>query len=225
MLNSFERNYPIVVMLALGLMTSQPSRALAEDILFEGWTHQRFGVFGGNNWRQSGRTLSVDSDRDVSLLWRSLPEKLWQTRTASWTWNVSTSVPPTDLSQKGGDDRNLSLYFIFAPRDLATKAHQLGIRNLLGNADIRVLMYVWGGSHDRNAIVASPYLGARGKTIVLRPAGTGQRAETVDLRSDLGRVYGSQDLMLIGLAVSADSDDTETRIEASISKLRLSNDP
>lgn len=225
MLNSFERNYPIVVMLALGLMTSQPSRALAEDILFEGWTHQRFGVFGGNNWRQSGRTLSVDSDRDVSLLWRSLPEKLWQTRTASWTWNVSTSVPPTDLSQKGGDDRNLSLYFIFAPRDLATKAHQLGIRNLLGNADIRVLMYVWGGSHDRNTIVASPYLGARGKTIVLRPAGTGQRAENIDLRSDLGRVYGSQDLMLIGLAVSADSDDTETRIEASISNLRLSNDP
>lgn len=221
----FERNHSIIVMLALGLMTSQPSRALAEDILFEGWTHQRFGVFGGNNWRQSGRTLSVESDRDVSLLWRSLPEKLWQTRTASWTWNVSTSVPPTDLSQKGGDDRNLSLYFIFAPRDLATKAHQLGIRNLLGNADIRVLMYVWGGSHDRNAIVASPYLGARGKTIVLRPAGTGQRVEKIDLRSDLGRVYGSQDLMLIGLAVSADSDDTETRIEASISNLRLSNDP
>lgn len=212
-------------MLALGLMTSQPSRALAEDILFEGWTHQRFGVFGGNNWRQSGRTLSVESDRDVSLLWRPLPEKLWQARTASWTWNVSTSVPPTDLSRKGGDDRNLSLYFIFAPRDLATKAHQLGIRNLLGNADIRVLMYVWGGSHDRNAIVASPYLGARGKTIVLRPAGTGQRVEKIDLRSDLGRVYGSQDLMLIGLAVSADSDDTETRIEASISNLRLSNDP
>ena len=212
-------------MLALGLMTSQPSRALAEDILFEGWTHQRFGVFGGNSWHQSGRTLSVESDRDVSLLWRPLPEKLWQARTASWTWNVSISVPPTDLSRKGGDDRNLSLYFIFAPRDLATKAHQLGIRNLLGNADIRVLMYVWGGSHDRNAIVASPYLGARGKTIVLRPAGTGQRAETVDLRSDLGRIYGSQDLMLIGLAVSADSDDTETRIEASISNLRLSNDP
>jgi hypothetical protein len=86
-------------------------------------------------------------------------------------------------------------------------------------------MYVWGGSHDRNTVVASPYLGARGKTIVLRPAGTGQRDETIDLRSDLNRVYGNRDLMLIGLALSADSDDTESRIEADISDLRLSGYP
>lgn len=215
----------MIVMLALGLMATQPSRVLADDIAFEGWTHQRFGVFGGNNWRRSGRTLSVESDGGVSLLWRPLPEKLWQATQASWSWNVGTSVPPTDLSQKGGDDRNLSLYFIFAPRDLATRAHELGIRKLLGNTEIRVLMYVWGGSYDRNTIVASPYLGARGKTIVLRPAGTGQHDETIDLRSDLDRAYGSRDLMLIGLALSADSDDTETRIKAGISDLRLSSSP
>jgi hypothetical protein len=215
----------MIVMLALGLMTAQPTRVFADDIAFEGWTHQRFGVFGGNNWRQSGRTLSVESDGHVSLLWRPVPEKLWQATKASWSWNVETSVPPTDLSQKGGDDRNLALYFIFAPRDLATRARELGIRKLLGNTEIRVLMYVWGGSHDRNTILASPYLGARGKTIVLRPAGTGQRDETIDLRSDLDRAYGSRDLMLIGLATSADSDDTETRIEAGISDLRLSGYP
>jgi hypothetical protein len=86
-------------------------------------------------------------------------------------------------------------------------------------------MYVWGGSHDRNTVVGSPYLGARGKTIVLRPASTGQHNETIDLRSDLDRVYGNRDLRLIGLAVSADSDDTETRIEAGISNLRLSGYP
>ncbi len=225
MLNSSERTCTMIAILALGLMTAASSRVLAEDIVFEGWTHQRFGIFGGNNWRQSGRTLSVESDRDVSLLWRPLPEKVWQATKASWTWNVRTSVPPTDLSQKGGDDRNLSLYFVFAPRDLAARASELGIRKLLGNPEIRVLMYVWGGRHDRNTIVKSPHLGARGKTIVLRPAGTGQRDETIDLRSDLGRVYGSQDLMLIGLALSADSDDTKTRIEAGISNLRLSGYP
>jgi hypothetical protein len=225
MQNSSERIYPMIVMLALGLMTAQPSRVLAEDIVFQGWTHQKFGVFGGNNWRQSGRKLSVESDGGVSLLWRPLPENVWQATKASWSWNVGTSVPPTDLSQKGGDDRNLSLYFIFAPQDLAARAHDLGIRKLLGNPEIRVLMYVWGGSHDRNTVVASPYLGARGKTIVLRPAGTGQRDETIDLRSDLERVYGNRDLMLIGLALSADSDDTETRIEAGISDLRLSGYP
>lgn len=225
MQNSSERTYPIIVVLALGLMSAQPSCVLAEDIAFQGWTHQKFGVFGGNNWRQSGWKLSVVSDRGVSLLWRPLPENSWQATKASWSWNVGTSVPPTDLSQKGGDDRNLAVYFIFAPQDLATKAQDLGIRKLLGNPEIRVLMYVWGGSHDRNTVVGSPYLGARGKTIVLRPAGTGQHNETIDLRSDLDRIYGNRDLRLIGLAVSADSDDTETRIEAGISNLRLSGYP
>lgn len=225
MLNSSRRIYPIIVMVALGLMTLQPSRALAEEIAFQGWNHQRFGVFGGNNWRQSGQTLSVESDADVSLLWRPLPESLWQATTASWSWNVGTSVPPTDLSQNGGDDRNLSLYFIFAPQDLAVRAHELGIRKLLGNPEIRVLMYAWGGSHDRHSIVASPYLGARGKTIVLRPAGTGQHDERIDLQADLDRVHRSRHMMLIGLALSADSDDTETRIEAGIRDLRLSGYP
>lgn len=215
----------MTAMLALGLMTFQSGRVLAEDIAFKDWTHQRFGVFGGNNWRQSGRTLSVESDGSVSLLWRSVPENMWQATKASWSWNVGTSVPPTDLSKKGGDDRNLSLYFIFAPRDLAAKAQELGIRKLLGSPEIRVLMYVWGGSHDRNSILASPYLGSRGKTIVLHPAGTGQRDETIDLHSDLERAYGKRNLMLIGLALSADSDDTETRIEAGISNLRLSGYP
>ena len=63
MQNSSERTYPIIVVLALGLMSAQPSCVLAEDIAFQGWTHQKFGVFGGNNWRQSGWKLSVVSDR------------------------------------------------------------------------------------------------------------------------------------------------------------------
>jgi hypothetical protein len=215
----------MIVVLALGLMMAQPSRVLAEDIVFRDWTHQKFGIFGGNDWRQSGRKLSVESDGNVSLLWRPLPENVWQAKKASWRWSVGTSVPPTDLSQKGGDDRNLALYFIFAPQDLAARANDLGIRKLLASPEIRVLMYVWGGRHDRNSILASPYLGARGKTIVLRPAGNGQHDETIDLRSDLNRAYGSRDLRLIGLALSADSDDTESRIEAGISDLRLSGYP
>jgi hypothetical protein len=99
MQNSSERTYPVIVMLALGLMTAQPSRVLAEDIVFQGWNHQKFGVFGSNSWSQSGRDLSVESDRSVSLLWRPLPENVWQATNASWSWNVGTSVPPTDLSQ------------------------------------------------------------------------------------------------------------------------------
>jgi hypothetical protein len=57
---------------------------------------------------------------------------------------------------------------------------------------------------------------------VLRPAGLGQHNENVDLRADLNRVYGRADLALIGVAVSADSDDTESWIMARMSNLRFS---
>lgn len=204
------------------LMTAQAGKLAAEEIAFSGWTHQKFSLLGGNTWRQGGRELSVESNGSVSLIWRAVPKTAWQAASASWNWSVDVGVPPTDLSQKGGDDRNLSFYVIFAPQNVAEATEGMSIRRLLANPDIRVLMYVWGGRHGRGEVVSSPYLGARGKTIVLRPAGVGKHAENVNLREDLNRVYGRADLALIGVAISADSDDTATRIAARMSDLRFS---
>lgn len=212
---------PMIFASALGLMLADAGSVAARNIAFTGWTHQKFSLFGGNRWDQSDTALSVVSDGSVSLVWRALPESAWQASTASWTWTVDQGVPQTDLAQKGGDDRNLSLYFIFAPQEVAASAKEIGIRGLLQNPDIRVLMYVWGGRNGRGDVLPSPYLGDRGKTIILRPSGTGQHDETVRLRADLNRVYGRGDLSLIGLAVSADSDDTRSRIRASISNLSV----
>lgn len=212
----------IIAAALMVLMTAQTGKLAAEEIAFSGWTHQKFSVFGGNTWRQGGKELSVESNASVSLIWRAVPKTSWQAANASWNWSVDEAVPPTDLSQKGGDDRNLSFYVIFAPQNVAETTEGMGIRKLLENPDIRVLMYVWGGQHGRGDVVPSPYLGARGKTIVLRAAGHGQHSENVDLRADLNRVYGRSDLALIGVAVSADSDDTETRIMARMSNLRFS---
>lgn len=211
-----------IIAAALMLITTQSGKLAAEEITFSGWTHQKFSLLGGNNWRQAGTELTVESDSTVSLLWRAIPETSWQAAAASWTWSVEEGVPPTDLSQKGGDDRNLSLYVIFAPQDVALATEGMGIRKLLENPDIRVLMYVWGGTHERGEVVPSPYLGARGRTIVLRPAGLGQHGETVDLQADLNRVFGPSDLALIGVAISADSDDTNSRIRARMRNLRFS---
>jgi len=208
---------------AISLMIAFPTDGLATgEISFSDWTHQRFSLLGGNTWRQQGSELSVESDGAVSLLWQAVPEDLRGARTASWTWSVEQGVPPTDLRARGGDDRNLSLYAIFAPAESVAAAERQGIRSLLENPDVRVLMYVWGGVHARGDLLPSPYLGARGKTIVLRPAGGGQHDEQVDLRADLERAFGVTDLALVGLAVSADSDDTGTAIRARIRMLELS---
>lgn len=178
-------------------------------------------MFSSNDWATGANSVGVTSHGTVSMLWTQLPASEGDTRTASWSWSVSESVTPTPLNQKGGDDRNLSVYFVFMPKEIADANRNAGIRKLLAVEEARVLMYVWGGSHPRGAVVGSPYLGARGKTIALRPASTGSFAEQVDLASDYTRAFGGAATELVGLALSADSDDTDGRIKAQLSNLQL----
>lgn len=128
-------------------------------------------------------------------------------------------MPATDLSRKGGDDRNLSLYFIFVPQDVAPSLAGKGIRALRGRKDVQVIQYAWGGNHARGTVINSPY--GNGVTIPLRQAGTGRASENVDLNADFARAFGGTKGALIGLAVSGDSDDTKSVIEAAIGGLDM----
>lgn len=197
--------------------------AAAQPVAFDGgWQNQKFSLFSGNRYGQQGDALTVASDGSVSILWRALPDAQWPARKARWSWAVDRGVPETDLRRKGGDDRNLALYFVFMPEDVARAlGPRPGIRRLLDAPEARVLVYVWGGAHRRGEVLDSPYLGPRGRTVVLRPSGTGAHAEEIDLAADFARAFGGQATALVGLAVSADSDDTGTAVEGRISGLRL----
>lgn len=204
------------------LLVLTPTLAAAQQIQFgPGWTEQRFSMFSSNDYTLGGDTLQVRSDDTVSLLWSRLPETMWNNRRASWDWTVERSVPATDLTRKGGDDRNMSLYFLFLPDEVAAKAKSAGVMSLLDNDDARVLIYVWGGAHDRGQILPTPYLGERGRSLIRRSAGTGTASETVDLAADHRRAFGTEPGSLVGLAVSSDSDDTGTEVVARLSRLRI----
>jgi hypothetical protein len=202
----------------LACLTATPTLALE----FSGWTEQRFSMFSSNTYQQAGNALGVTSRGTVSLLWTRLAPSERGSTGASWQWSVAQSVPPTALDRKGGDDRNLSLYFVFLPAQKVAEMENSSIRRLLEAEEARVLMYVWGGQAARGSVLPSPYLGARGKTVVLRQAGTGSFNERVDLQADLRRAFGAMaDSQLVGVAVSADSDDTDSTIDATIAGLRL----
>ena len=210
------------LILGLSLLSLSGVPATAQQISFDrSWTEQRFSLFSRNRYGLDGAALNVASDGSVSLVWNALPMTSWQSRAASWTWSVDRSVPATDLTRKGGDDRNLSLYFVFLPEQTALATQGKPIRTLLNNDAVRVLTYVWGGVHKRGDVLASPYLGARGKTLVLRPSGTGVAMERIDLSRDYQRAFGSPATSLVGLAVSADSDDTDSAILARIGNLLI----
>lgn len=206
--------------IVLGLVTGA---ATAMPVAFDdGWAEQKFRLFSKNSYGLQGASLDVTSEGTVSMLWRRLAPSQWGATTAEWEWSVNRSVPVTDLTRKGGDDRNLALYFVFLPRAEAERIGADGsIRALLSSEVARVLVYVWGGGNARGDVLPSPYLDARGKTIVLRPAGTGSHVETVDLARDYARAFGSPPETLVGLAVSADSDDTDSAVEATVSRLEV----
>ena len=210
------------LLLSTVLALSTATTAFGGPVSFaDGWQEQRLSLFSSNDY-SFGQTLGLVSEGSVSIAWGRVGRADWDTAGASWTWTVDQSVPPTDLSLKGGDDRNISLYFVFVPEDLAPGLEGANIRSLLGNEDVRILQYAWGGNHSRGQAIASPY-GPKGQgvTIALRQAGTGTQSENVDLAADYARAFGEQKGALVGLAVSGDSDDTDSVIRAAIGDLVL----
>ncbi|PWJ14406.1 DUF3047 domain-containing protein [Jannaschia seohaensis] len=191
--------------------------ALASPLAFDGsWREQGFLRFSTNDYKQAGGTLQVTSDGTVSLLWRAVPEGLRGANAAAWSWTVAESVPATDLSRKGGDDRNLAVYFAWTDAETAAKANPNRAAALLRDPSTRVIVYVWGDDAPRGTLQDSPYLPGL-RTIVLRQAGTGKHSERVDLAADYSRAFGGRPGVLVGIGISADSDDTDTRIRAAIS--------
>ncbi len=209
-------------LIALAASLSLSGAALRADPLpfTSDWREQSFPRLSANSYGALGNRLDILSDQAVSVLYTALPESRWPARAASWRWAVEQSVPPTDLRRKGGDDRNISIYFVFMDEASARRAGpNPRLRSLLGNRNAKMLVYVWGGDHQRGEVLDSPYLDARGKSLILRGAGTGTHAEAVDLAADYARIFGGTPDALVGIAVSADSDDTETAIRASISDM------
>ena len=208
---------PITLLLVL----SAPP-ALAGPVGFGDWRQHWFARFADVDFTYSTGSLAVQANAAVSITYKLLDQSHWEARAARWSWSVDQTVPGTDLRLKGGDDRNLALYFAFLPKAEAERTSgSRNLRKLLKHPEGRVLVYVWGGDHGRGAVLPSPYLGARGKTVVLRPSGTGAHAEKVDLVADYRRAFGEAPQALVALAVSSDSDDTNTVTRGQITDLVL----
>ncbi len=208
--------------LSAALVLTTTLTANAGPISFAtGWQEQRLSLFSSNDY-SFGQSLSMVSNGSVSIAWTRVGPADWGSRGASWSWTVEQSVPPTNLAQKGGDDRNVSLYFVFVPESVAPSLQGANIRSLLGNEDVRIMQYAWGGNHSRGQVIRSPYgPPGQGVTIALRQAGTGSHSENVDLAADYTRAFGGDPGALVGLAVSGDSDDTDSMIRAAIGNLTL----
>jgi len=208
--------------LLAALAISGAVQAHAETLKFDkSWAEQGFLRLWTNDYGLKGRQLHVSSDGTVSMLYRSVPKSAWGSKMASWGWSVAKSVVATDLTRKGGDDRNLAIYFVFMDAKDADRLSGASIRKVLKNASTKALVYVWGGDYPRGKILYSPYGPNKLKTVASRRAGKGAFNENVDLAADYQRAFGGAPGVLVGVGVSADSDDTDGMISATIKDLKV----
>lgn len=195
--------------------------ASASQLSFDGsWKEQGFLRLFSNDYIQEGPNLGIVSDGTVSLLWRAVPDDLRGAEAASWVWRVDEGVPPTDLGRKGGDDRNIALYFVFTTPEIAATIDPDRAARLLRDENTKALVYVWGGDKARGTVMQSPYHPGL-KTLVRRGAGTGRHTEQVSLSADYAAAFGDTPGVLVGVGVTADADDTNTVIRAQLSNLTL----
>lgn len=210
-------SFLLPALLALGV-----TGAHAETIAFDkSWKKQGFFNFFSNKYDLRGSKLGVSSDGTVSLIYRAAPETVQSAKKAAWNWAVSQTVPTTNLLKKGGDDRNLALYFVFADQATAKALKGKSAARLLSNKNVKAISYIWGGDLPKGKVFDSPYSPSSLKIISKRGAMTGSFGEEVNLAADYKRAYGVEPDVLLGLAITADSDDTDSMIQAEISNLKL----
>ncbi len=222
------------VLLALGLVaggvaaTANPA-PLAPGLIAAGWQELPFDDKKRNRFLGDQDQVTVISEGGVSMLYRDVEVDLSDTPTLAWRWRVDRTMAPTSLSQKGQDDRPIAVYLSFPFDPAAASWGERLLRPLVEalkgpNAPGRVIAYTWGGLGNRGDLIESPYLKSAGAIIVLRPgdAPTGQWfEERVDIAADYQRVFGSPAPAPGRLAISADSDDSQTASHASIAEIRF----
>jgi hypothetical protein len=210
------------ILIVAGLMQTAAAEDVpfAPDLATAGWEMVQFGLLRRASFKPSGDGLVVRTDGNGALIWRPLDESLAQATRASWTWSADQAVPSTDLTVKGGDDRVLSVYFLFGTdADVGKSATRL-----LRSDTARAVVYTFGGNVKRGTVQPSPHMGRRGSFIVLRgvaSANGAAMAERVNFAADYRKLFGSAPQRLLGVAISSDSDDTGAVNSARISGLMV----
>ncbi|MHA1524485.1 MAG: DUF3047 domain-containing protein [Alphaproteobacteria bacterium] len=207
---------------ALGIVLCSQIAAAGPVLFTPDWQPLEFLFTRATRYVMAGTSVEITAKNSASVIYRPLARADWNSTRASWGWETIQSVPPTNLRVKGDDDRNIALYFVFL--DIAT-AERIGrtadIKTLLTAKNARLLIYTFGGALPRDTVFQNPYLDGRGVTIVKRQATIGAFEESVDLAADYRRVFHSAPTALVGVALTSDSDDTDTLVVARVANLRL----
>lgn len=215
----------------IGCVAAMASAEISDELTDAGWQELTFEDKAPNTYGLSDSgEIMIEGTGAVSVLWRPI---VWTAATSSvlsWRWQVDAGPPPTDLSQKGGDDRPISLYvsFEFDPdRSSFWERSKRALVQPFVDDELpgRVLLYVWGGEQASDEWLDSPYFSGIGRMKILQAADSGFGTpfeQEVNLAADFREAFGEEPTAPYQLAISSDGDDTGSTIRATIAEIRLS---
>ena len=220
--------------IAVGVMLSAIPAAAGEAPAADGalaakdWREFTFdGIQPARFRAASGDTIDVASKDGASMLFRELSPSEREGRYVSWRWRVDTSVPATNLGQAGKDDRNLALHVWFpegGEGGLFSALSRAFSKALGAPVTGKAISYIFGGLGKRGDSLANPFREGEAVYVILRPAGSelGQWFdEKVDIVGDFERAFGMPAPKPTHVAISTDSDDTDTESAGVISAIRF----
>lgn len=197
------------------------------------WQHQTLPRVERENRfdlvEEGGRTvLRVRSEAAASTMTHPLAVDPAQTSRLAWRWKVSRALAGSDFTRKAGDDYAARVYVLFDyPVDRLALGDRVKIalgRTLYGaSLPSAAIAYVWGTAQPAGATGPNPYTD-RVRMIVVDsgPAEAGQwRDVERDLAADFRAVFGEDIPPVVGLAVSADTDNTGEAVTTLFGDLRF----
>ena len=190
------------------------------------WEQLNFDNITPNEWNINDGNLVVKSENAASMLYKNVNILPTDNNSLSWKWKAETESVATDLTQKGGDDRLLSMYVSFqydpSTASFSEKMKRLMVEAIAGkDAPGRTIQYVFGGQQDRGTEFESPYTSA-GANIVLRPASSeiGKwYSEKVNFMDDYKRIFGANPIKVLQIAVFSDTDDSKMKTSARLADI------
>ncbi|WP_332669873.1 DUF3047 domain-containing protein [Aromatoleum sp.] len=199
-----------------------------------GWRHQTLPkVERANRFdlvRDDGGTvLRVRSDASASALAHPLDVDPAGTPILAWRWNVSNPVAGSDFTRKDGDDYAGRVYVLFDfPVERLSVADRLKMtlaRAAYGTElPTAAIAYVWGAAQPAGATGPNPYTD-RVRMVVV-DSGPRRAGEWIEVRRDVAAdfraAFGEAPPRIIGIAVSADTDNTGEGVTALFGDLRFS---
>lgn len=211
------------VILTAILLAGAPAFATIED---NGWKLIEFpGITPSRFVHTAEDRIDVLSDKSSAMLYRALQPSESAQRYLSWSWRVDSAPPATDITRKGGD-RPLAVHLCFRgkPRDGFLDWMAEVVRPSVEgfSRDHRCLTYVWGGKTATGQMFPNPYMADRGVMIVLRGSETPTGkwfAEKIDCARDYLAAFGEPAPKPSFIAISGDSDGTQSYAAGSISRL------